>query len=309
MFQDPEIYKAALDNLPVGVYMVDTNLRVVFWNRGAERISGYLAQDVLGRHCREKFLIDLDENNPVACGEACQLTDSMRDGQTREADVLLRHRAGHRIPVHVRAIPLRDSKNKIVGATECFEESRFSAPHDRRGRPDTPGCIDAVTGLLDMGTMAVRLKENLTEFEEHHLPFCVLLAEVDQLAKFQQVQGKDAVEAARAVVAHTLSNALRPSDVVGCWEENRFLGIVKNCGHSVLDRVGERVRKMESYSGVEWWGDELPVTVSIGGAGAIEGDDASTLVSRALAALQQSVKEGGNRVTVFPEDEIGGSKA
>lgn len=309
MFDDPEVYKAALDNLPVGVYVVDVNQRVMFWNRGAERISGYLAQDVLGRRCREKFLIDTDENSPVACGEACQLTDCMREGKPREADVLLRHRAGHRIPVHVRAVPLRDSTNKIVGAAECFEESRFSSPYERRGRPNDPGCMDAVTGLLDQPTTALRLKDNFKEFEEHRLPFCVLLAEIDQLPKFLQIQGKDAVEAARAVVAHTLSNALRPSDVVGCWEENRFLGIVKNCTHAVLHRVGERIRKMESYSGVEWWGDELPVTVSIGGAGMVEGDDENSLINRAMAALQQSVKEGGNRVTVFPEDENGGSKA
>ena len=88
---------------------------VTSWNRGAERISGYMAQDVLGRRCREKFLIDMDLTSPIACGEACQLTDCMREGQPREADVLLRHRAGHRIPVHVSAVPLRDSKNKIVG--------------------------------------------------------------------------------------------------------------------------------------------------------------------------------------------------
>jgi PAS domain S-box-containing protein/diguanylate cyclase (GGDEF)-like protein len=309
MFQDSDIFKAALDNLPVGVYMVDTELRIVFWSRGAERISGYLAQDMLGRHCREKLLVDLDENNPVACGEACQLTDSMRNGQAYEADVLLRHRAGHRIPVHIRAAALRNSHDKIVGATECFEESRFSAVRDRHGKGiETSGGIDAATGLLDTATTHLRLQASLTEFNERNLHFCVLMAEVDGLSKFQQVHGKEAVVAACVVVGHTLSNALRPNDVVGCWDEHRFLAVVTNCERSMLKRVGERVRKMESHSEVEWWGDELPVSVSIGGTAAVPGDDLDTLVERAQAALRRSVNEGGNRVTVFPEDEIGGLK-
>src|ERR1700756_5749573 len=112
---------------------------------------------MLGRRCREKLLIDLDENNPVACGEACQLTDSMRNGQAYEADVLLRHRAGHRIPVHVRAAPLRDKHDKVIGATECFEESRLSAVRERYGKEaETPGGIDTATGLLDAATTRLR---------------------------------------------------------------------------------------------------------------------------------------------------------
>src|SRR5260221_5099597 len=125
MMQDPEIFRTVLESLPIGVYMVDRDLKVIFWNRGAERISGYLAQDVIGRHCREKLLVGLDESDPATGGEASQLTNSLRDGQPIEADVFLRHRSGHRIPVHVCAVPLRNSQDKIVGAAEIFEENRF----------------------------------------------------------------------------------------------------------------------------------------------------------------------------------------
>src|SRR5205807_1361380 len=107
-----------------------------------------------------------------------------------------------------------------------------------------------------------------------------------------QVHGKEAVEAARVVVAHTLSNALRPDDLVGCWDEHRFLVVVKNCEGPMLNRVGERVRKMESHSQVEWWGDELPVSVSIGGTAAIPDDDLDALVGRARGALRCSVDQG-----------------
>jgi diguanylate cyclase (GGDEF)-like protein/PAS domain S-box-containing protein len=308
MFHDPEIFKSVLDSLPHGVYMVDRDLKIVCWNRGAEKISGYLAQDMLGRRCREKLLVDLDESNPVACGEACQLTDSMREGRPREAEVFLRHRSGHRIPVYVRAVPLRDSNNRIVGAAETFEETRRMPWQERRKSPEPEGKLDAATGVPDAETMHSWLQQSYAEAAEHHLPLSVLLVEVDGLKAFQSEHGKEATETELGVVAHTLSNTLRPTDVVGCWGENRFLAIVKNCEEHVLRRVGERVRKMESFSEVEWWGDKLTFTVSIGGAGLTTGEPVEMLLERAEQALKRSLDEGGNRVTVLSENEFVNTK-
>jgi PAS domain-containing protein len=44
-----------LDSLPVAVCAVDREGKVVLWNDGAERVTGYLRQDVLGRVCTEAF--------------------------------------------------------------------------------------------------------------------------------------------------------------------------------------------------------------------------------------------------------------
>lgn len=43
---DPEIYRSVLEHLETGVYIVDRNRRVRFWNEGAEQITGFLRQDV-----------------------------------------------------------------------------------------------------------------------------------------------------------------------------------------------------------------------------------------------------------------------
>ena len=45
--RDPEVYQTVLDGLEQGVYVVDLNRRIVFWNAAAERISGYLRHEVV----------------------------------------------------------------------------------------------------------------------------------------------------------------------------------------------------------------------------------------------------------------------
>jgi PAS domain S-box-containing protein len=54
---DPEIYQSVLENLETGVYIVDRNRRICFWNDGAEQITGYLRQDVVGHFLRDHLLI------------------------------------------------------------------------------------------------------------------------------------------------------------------------------------------------------------------------------------------------------------
>jgi PAS domain S-box-containing protein len=40
MFDNPEFYKDIIDNLYDGVYFVDKDRRIIYWNNGAERITG-----------------------------------------------------------------------------------------------------------------------------------------------------------------------------------------------------------------------------------------------------------------------------
>ena len=40
-------YRQLLDSLADGVYFVDGDRRITYWNRGAEAISGYTAEEVL----------------------------------------------------------------------------------------------------------------------------------------------------------------------------------------------------------------------------------------------------------------------
>ena len=52
----PEIFREVLAHLPTAVYFVDPEEKIRFWNEGAEKITGYLAQDVVGHFCRENIL-------------------------------------------------------------------------------------------------------------------------------------------------------------------------------------------------------------------------------------------------------------
>lgn len=103
MIEDQEIYRTVLAELPVGVYFVDREHHIIFWNRGAEEITGYLSQQVLGHHMGENFLEHMDQENRRLTDTELPLMAALRDGQAIEKHVTVRHKDGHPVQLHLRA--------------------------------------------------------------------------------------------------------------------------------------------------------------------------------------------------------------
>jgi diguanylate cyclase (GGDEF)-like protein/PAS domain S-box-containing protein len=297
---DPEIYQTVLDNLQTGVYIVDRNRRIRFWNEGAEQITGYLRQDVVGRFLRDHLLATGDEVKDFDADPEDPISLVFRDGKPSTMDVSILHKDGYRVPVILRTTPIRNSRGMVVGAAESFEKNRSASDWTRRQAAFADfGCLDAMTGVAAQSFMDTQLRENLITYAEHHIPFGILLVQIDHIDQFRATRGPGVISTILRVIAQSIENCVRPADLVGCWGENQFLVILMECKESEVGLVGERVRKMIGRAEIEWWGDKFAVTSPVGGAGCRGGDDVESLVARAAASLQESIEKGGNRVTVL----------
>src|SRR5512141_2290713 len=98
MPEEKDFYKDIIDNLYDGVYFVDRDRNITFWNKGAERITGYKSAAVVGRPCSDNVLNHVDAQGLELCREHCPMAACILDGKVREADVFLHHADGHRLP-------------------------------------------------------------------------------------------------------------------------------------------------------------------------------------------------------------------
>lgn len=297
---DPEIYRSVLEHLETGVYIVDRNRRVRFWNEGAEQITGFLRQDVVGRFLREHLLAVGDASKDLDSDPDDPINLAFRDGRSSALEVSILHKNGYRVPVLLRTSPIRNGRGAVVGAAESFERNRAASDLTRRQAMYADfGCLDSLTGLATASFMETQLRENLIAFGEHNIPFGILLVQIDRLDQLRAARGPGVVPTVLRVVAQSLENCLRPTDIVGSWGVNQFLVILLECRESEVIRVGERVRRMISMAEIEWWGDKFSVTSPMGGAGCRVEDTPELLIERAEASLQDSIAKGGNRVIVL----------
>src|ERR1017187_5872152 len=294
-----EIYRAVLESVPVGVYLTDRKRQILFWNTHAESITGYLGQEVVGRFCHDNLLMHCDENQVALCGCDCPLARAMQDGRAQEASVFLRHKEGQRVPVRVKAVPLRDEAGAVIGAAEFFEERSFRATEMRCPHLRGDVSLDDVTEIPDGPATLAALGIALDEFAASQVPFGVLSIAIDNPDHVRHVYGCQAVNQVLYAAAQTLSSGSRPDDLVGRWREDRFAALVACPAADGLLSCAKRLKRLVSLASVPWWGDRLSVTVSLGGTMVRPGDTVESLLGRAEEALEATTAAHPDSVLVI----------
>ena len=289
-FADVQLLASLLDEVEDGIYIVDCERRVQYWNHGAEEITGYLAQDVVGRHCHQDLLMHCAAEGSVLCGDKCPLLGVIEDGSRRECLVSLRHRHGHRIDVRVRARPIRNSQGTVVGALELFEKTvtpELTVPEVHCGALE-PGCA----ANREYGEM--QLRHALAAISPCGASVGWIAVELSQVNELEHRYGHGLIDAAMEVVAKTLQASIGVHDILTQWDDTRFRILVHSAGREQLAQLAEKLAAMVRLSNVEWWGDPLAVTAAVAAVMADTKDSLESLEERIRELLDKDEERGGD---------------
>lgn len=294
-----DFYKTVLDNLSDGVYFVDTQRVITYWNQASERITGFTREQVVGKSCQDNVLNHCTERGMELCKGGCPLTATLKNGQLQTAEVYLHHADGHRVPVRVRVAPIRDENGEIVGAVETFSSNLdlFKARNKIRNLEQTI-TIDALTKVGNRRYGEIRLKTALIEYQETLQPFGLLFVDLDHFKQVNDTFGHEIGDRVLQMVAATLRQNLRQTDTVIRWGGEEFLVLVEASHLIGLKEVSEKLRNLIEHSHLSHAGTEIGVTASVGATLVRAEDNLESLVARADQFMYQSKIAGRNRVTM-----------
>lgn len=107
-----------LDYVPDGVFTVDPEWRVTFFNRAAEQITGIKREDAIGRRCCDVFRASICEN-------ACALKQTLATNRPVVNKVVyIVDARGQKVPISISTAVLKDRRGRIVGGVESFRDLR-----------------------------------------------------------------------------------------------------------------------------------------------------------------------------------------
>lgn len=296
---DPGFFRDLLFHIRDGVYFVDRERKILFWNEGAARLTGYSEQEVVGRFCQDNILGHMDGcGNPV-CGQHCPLSDAITDGKGHEAALFLRHKLGHRVPVLVRVEPIRDKDGNIEGAVEIFSDNTAQTEAARRTEElSRMAFLDHLTQLPNRRFLEMALQIALAEYQVHHSPFAVLVADVDHFKDINDRFGHAFGDRVLKEIGARLVRSLRPSDVVGRWGGDEFVAIVHNIGDDQLRSLTERCVALVGRTEIGGGQDgAAAISISIGAARVRVDEDPLAVFARADQLVYASKAAGRGRAT------------
>lgn len=127
LFIDMKEPDARMDNTTAGVFIVDIDRRITFFNKTAAAITGIRPQEALGRHCDEILRAD-------TCGTGCLLAHTMiSGGPVCNVPTTIIRRGRKRISIGVDICLLKDGAGKVVGGMASFRDlSAMLGPSEMR---------------------------------------------------------------------------------------------------------------------------------------------------------------------------------
>ena len=151
-FDDTRFYRLVIDHLPTGVLTVDADMRVTAINRWAERLTGYKADEVLGKYCGE-----------ILKGERCKTQCPVKTVLSGHeplslVETTIETKSGEKIPVRMSCSGLFDNQGRLIGGVESFHDiSNLKALEREKNNIISMLAHDIKSSVSIIGGFALRL--------------------------------------------------------------------------------------------------------------------------------------------------------
>lgn len=292
-------HRELLDQLYDGVYFVDKDRVIQYWNKSAEKITGYASAEVTGKSCRDNVLNHIDSQGNCLCEGPCPLSLTMEDGLPREAHVYLHHKNGFRLGVSVRTTCVRDSRGDIIGGVEIFNDNSDRVRLLREVEQlELEAYRDSLTGLVNRRYIESVIESKLVESSKTGVPFGLLFADVDNFKAVNDTYGHGLGDIVLKLVGDNLRFNCRSNDIPARWGGEEFVIVAFDTGRESLFNFAERLRIMVMNSTIALGQTSFGVTVSVGATLSRDGDDLESLLKRGDCSMYESKIAGKNRVTI-----------
>jgi diguanylate cyclase (GGDEF)-like protein len=279
-----------------GVVFVDARLDIVRWNRGAERLTGMLAESVEHRRW-QPVIIGLRHADGRIIKEAdCPVAHCIKSGSQSFQRLLIAGRDGEILPVDVQCLPVIDDVGFKGGATvvlrdassETLLKERVQSLHEKAIR-------DSLTGVANRAEFDRVFAEAIRRHVQKGLPCSLIICDIDRFKGINDQFGHQAGDEALVSFATLLRRSCRHGDLVARYGGEEFVMVCEACSSQEATQVAEKVRQELAQTPLAELNGQF-ITASFGVTELQPGDTVETMLRRADRGLLMAKDSGRNRV-------------
>ncbi|HEY3307489.1 MAG TPA: sensor domain-containing diguanylate cyclase [Desulfuromonadaceae bacterium] len=302
MFNNIDFYREILDNLYDGIFFVNPEGLISYWNKGAANLTGYQTEDVIDRNYCEVFKPLDKHGNDLCTYSECPMQRVLTTVTLSEVEAYIRHKEGYLVPISIRIAPVREVDRQFIVAVEIFSnKSPRYALRQKLEELQDMALFDTLTGLANRRFLEMNLATRLEELRRYDLSFAIMFIDVDRFKNINDMWGHQAGDQMLKMISTTMINSLRSCDIIGRWGGEEFVALLINIAKDDLFPVVDRFRRLVANSLLPLEdGQSLSATVSIGATTACKGDTMDMLIERSDRLMYESKHRGRNLVTVGP---------
>jgi PAS domain S-box-containing protein len=113
-------------NTADGVFAVDSEHRIIFWNRAAQKILGFRRKEVVGRHCYD-VIAGRDKSGSPVCSRSCHVMNLIQRGEMVENmvenyDMLTYPKAEDPVWINVSIVVIPARRKELNAVVHIFRD-------------------------------------------------------------------------------------------------------------------------------------------------------------------------------------------
>lgn len=285
---------SALDQSAAAVVITDAHGVVEYVNDRFTTLTGWASSELVGHSA--SVLSDPDNTAEDAIAEA------VRTGEAWKGETRARRKNGETYWEYVSVAPVRDDAG-VLGHFVAVKED-ISKRKETERRVWHQANFDAVTGLPNRVLFQDRLHQDLIRARRKGERLCLMFIDLDRFKLVNDTLGHEAGDELLVEVGRRLTACVRESDTVARLAGDEFTILLPEPGcacdiSAVATRVLDALRQGFVIAG----GREVFIGGSIGiSVFPDHGEDASSLLKHADAAMYRAKDLGRNTHCVYSED-------
>ncbi len=312
LFDDVHWQMDILQNIDVGLVVMDESYTINVWNNFMQNHSGKAPELVLGKSLFEAFP-ELPEAWFKHKAQSVFVLQNTAFTTWEQRPYLFRF--PHYRPITGTAeymyqnssiIPLLDTSGTVkhicviiydVTDTAVNKIAQQQANKQLQNLSRT----DHLTGLFNRGYWELRLIQEFKRFDRYEQPSSLIMLDIDHFKKINDTYGHTVGDEAIRAVSRTIKEQVRDLDIPGRYGGEEFAIVLTNTNSDGACVFAERLRTTIEESTIYAEGHEIKFTVSIGIAELNEHlHDHRHWIEKADQGLYRSKETGRNRVTLSP---------
>lgn len=303
-----------LQNVNVGLMVLDRSYRIKLWNGFMENHSGVSAGHAMERELFELFP-DLPRDWLQRKMASVFLLDTSAYSTWQQRPYLFKFPSYRPMTgrsewmyQNITLFPLTSSGGQIeqvcmmvYDVTDvAVEEQQLQRTNQELERLSR---TDGLTGLYNRRTWEEMLRSEFRRHQRTRHPGALVMFDIDHFKCINDTYGHPAGDAVLQRVADVVRETKRETDIAGRYGGEEFAIILLDTDEKGAMHFAERLRQAVAAATVQADGNEVKFTISLGvaGIGHAEGATYSHWLQAVDRALYRSKESGRNRTTVYSE--------
>lgn len=311
LFKDAHWQMDILQNIDVGLVVMNQDYTVEVWNSFMQNHSGRTPENVLGKSLFEVFP-ELSEQWFRHKAQSVFILQNTAFTTWEQRPYLFRF--PHYRPITGTAeymyqnstiIPLVDTKNEVAHICLIIYDVTDTAVNklaqqQANKQLQNLSRTDHLTGLFNRGYWELRLIQEFKRYDRYEQPSSLIMLDIDHFKKINDKYGHTIGDEAIRGVSRVIKEQVRDLDIAGRYGGEEFGIVLTNTNGDGACVFAERLRRAIEQLTIYTEGHEIKFTVSLGVAELADKiHDHRNWIEKADQALYKSKESGRNRCTML----------